>query len=127
MCDGRGRPVRLHLTAGHVSDFRGADILLANLPGETEEVIGDRGMTGNKIRQFLAERNITACIPSKKNWKSKSPYNWHLYKKRHLIETCSQNSRTGGAWQHDMTAAFILSCSLSTSTQASSSILKNEF
>lgn len=37
MCDGEGRPVRLHLTAGQVSDFKGADIL----PDETEEVIGD--------------------------------------------------------------------------------------
>ncbi|WP_415572974.1 transposase [Gluconobacter japonicus] len=43
MCDGQGRPVRLHLTAGQVSDFRGADVLLADLPDETEEVIGDRG------------------------------------------------------------------------------------
>ncbi|OUJ03783.1 transposase, partial [Acetobacter orientalis] len=43
VCDDQGRPVRLHLTAGQVSDFRGADVLLADLPDETEEVIGDRG------------------------------------------------------------------------------------
>ncbi|WP_408870962.1 IS5 family transposase [Acetobacter fabarum] len=86
VCDDQGRPVRLHLTAGQVSDFRGADVLLADLPDETEEVIGDRGYDSNKIRQSLACRNITACIPPKKNRKSKPPYNWHLYKKRHLIE-----------------------------------------
>nr|WP_194300309.1 IS5 family transposase [Acetobacter farinalis] len=86
MCDGQGRPVRLHLTAGQVSDVKGADVLLADLPGETEEVIGDRGYDRNQIRLSLAERNITACIPPKKNRKSKLPYNWHLYKKRHLIE-----------------------------------------
>jgi transposase len=86
VCDDQGRPVRLHLTAGQVSDFKGADVLLADLPDETEEVIGDRGYDGNKIRQSLADRNITGCIPPKKNRKSKPPYNWHLYKKRHLIE-----------------------------------------
>ncbi|MBS1078495.1 transposase [Gluconobacter kondonii] len=61
-------------------------MLLANLPGETEEVIGDRGYESNRIRLSLAECNITACIPPKKNRKSKPSYNWHLYKKRHLIE-----------------------------------------
>ncbi|WP_367159895.1 IS5 family transposase [Kozakia baliensis] len=86
VCDGQGRPVRLHLTAGQISDVKGADVLLADLPDETEEVIGDRGYDSNKISQSLAERNITACIPPKKNRKSKPPYDWHLYKKRHLIE-----------------------------------------
>jgi transposase len=86
MCDGEGRPVRLHLRAGQVSDFKGADVLLADLPDETAEVIGDRGYDSNKIRQSLAERNIAACIPPKKNRKSKPPYDWYLYKKRHLIE-----------------------------------------
>jgi transposase len=61
-------------------------VLLADLPDETEEVIGDRGYDSNRIRLSLAERNITACIPPKKNRTSKPPYNWHLYKKRHLIE-----------------------------------------
>ncbi|GEN65219.1 hypothetical protein AOE01nite_34430 [Acetobacter oeni] len=81
VCDGTGRPVRLHLTAGQVSDFKGAEVLLADIPNETEEVIGDRGYDSHKIRQSLAERNITACISPKKNRKSKPPYNWHLYKK----------------------------------------------
>ncbi|TCS28542.1 DDE family transposase [Acetobacter aceti NBRC 14818] len=69
-----------------MSDFKGADILLSDLPDKTEEVIGDRGYDSNKIRLSLADRNIIACIPPKKNRKSKPPYDWHLYKKRHLIE-----------------------------------------
>ncbi|WP_408884379.1 transposase [Komagataeibacter swingsii] len=40
----------------------------------------------HRIRRSLVERNITACIPPRKNRKSKPSYNWHLYKKRHLIE-----------------------------------------
>ncbi|OUI87588.1 transposase [Acetobacter sp. DmW_043] len=74
------------MTAGQVSDFKGADVLLADLPDKTEENIGDRGCDSNRIRLLLAERTITACIPPKKNRKLKLPYDWHLYKKRHLIE-----------------------------------------
>ncbi|MBS0961340.1 transposase [Acetobacter thailandicus] len=66
MCDGQGRPVCLHLTAGQVSDFKGADVLLADLPAETKEVIGDRNYDSNIIRHSLTERTITACIPPKK-------------------------------------------------------------
>nr|WP_249201690.1 transposase [Acetobacter thailandicus] len=62
------------------------DELLADLPDKIEEIIGGRGYDSNRIRLWLAERTITACIPPKKNRKSKPPYDWHLYKKRHLIE-----------------------------------------
>ncbi|WP_373318273.1 transposase, partial [Ameyamaea chiangmaiensis] len=86
ICDGQGRPVRLHLTAGQISDFKGADVLLEDLSDETEDVIGDRGYDSNTIRQSLADRNITPCMPPKKNRTSKPSYDWHLYKKRHLIE-----------------------------------------
>nr|WP_242010974.1 IS5 family transposase [Acetobacter musti] len=86
VCDGKGRPVWLYLTVGQVSDFRGADVLLADLPDETEEVIGDRACDSNRIRRILVEQNITVCIPPKKNRKSKPPYDWHLCKKRRLIE-----------------------------------------
>jgi hypothetical protein len=46
VCDGQGRPVRLHLTAGQVSDFKGADVLLNNLPDG-----GSRSHLWPKIRQ----------------------------------------------------------------------------
>ncbi|NHN96343.1 transposase, partial [Acetobacter thailandicus] len=123
MCDDQGRPVRLYLTAGQVSDFKGADVLLADLPAETKEVIGDRGYDSNIIRHSLTERTITACIPPKKNRKSKPPYDWHLYKKRHLIENMFAKLKE---WRHDTTAVLIPSCLQSTSQQASSSISKNE-
>ncbi|MBS0981491.1 transposase [Acetobacter thailandicus] len=61
-------------------------MLLADLPDKTEEIIGDRGYDSDTIRQSLTERNITVCIPPKKNRKFKPPYDWHVYKKRHLIE-----------------------------------------
>ncbi|MBS1095911.1 transposase [Gluconobacter wancherniae] len=61
------RPVRLYLTTGLVSDCKEADGLLAELPSETEEIIGDRGHDNNRIRIFLSNRNIIACIPLKRN------------------------------------------------------------
>ncbi|MCH4022982.1 MAG: transposase [Acetobacter sp.] len=61
-------------------------MLLADLHNETEEVLGDRGYDSNQIRQSLAGRNIPACIPPKKNRKSKPPYNRPLYQKRRLIK-----------------------------------------
>lgn len=39
---------------GQVRDFKGADVLLADLPDETEEVIGDRGYDNNQIKLSLA-------------------------------------------------------------------------
>ncbi|WP_408886060.1 transposase [Komagataeibacter melaceti] len=59
---------------------------MTDLPEGTEEVIGDRGYDSNRIRRYLVEQNITDCIPPRKNQKSKPSYNWHLYKKRHIIE-----------------------------------------
>lgn len=49
-------------------------MLLADLLDETEEIIGDRGYDSNQIKLSLAERNITASIPPKKNRKSKAFY-----------------------------------------------------
>ncbi|GAC89552.1 transposase [Gluconobacter thailandicus NBRC 3257] len=101
-------------------------MLLADLPDETEEVIGDRGYDSNRIRLSLAERNITACIPPKKNRESKLPYDWHLYKKRHLIENMFAKLKDWRrvATRYDRCAHIFMSAIHS--QQASSSILKNE-
>uniref|UniRef100_UPI000AC037C5 transposase n=1 Tax=Komagataeibacter xylinus TaxID=28448 RepID=UPI000AC037C5 len=60
VCDGQDRPVRLHLTAGQVSDFKGADVLLADLPDGTEEVIGDRGHDSS--HRFMSAIHIAASF-----------------------------------------------------------------
>lgn len=53
----------------------------------------------------LADRKITACIPSRPNRKVLIPHDPVLYKKRHKSKTCSENSRTGVAFTPDTTAA----------------------
>ncbi|AFW01803.1 hypothetical protein B932_2241 [Gluconobacter oxydans H24] len=102
-------------------------MLLADLPDETEEVIGDRGYDSNRIRLSLAERHITACIPPKKNRKSKPPYDWYLYKKRHLIENMFAKLKDWRrvATRYDRCAHTF--CQQSISQQVSSSISKNEY
>jgi hypothetical protein len=74
MCDGQGPPVRLHLSAGQVSDFSGANVLLMDLLYETEELIGNRSHDSNKIRLSLVKKNNSACVPPKKSRKSKPSY-----------------------------------------------------
>lgn len=85
VCDGDGRPVAMLLTAGQVSDYKGAAELLDDLP-EAKELLADRGYDANWFRQALQERGITACIPPKRNRKEQIDYDKNLYKQRHKIE-----------------------------------------
>ena len=83
--DGEGRPVRLHLTAGQRSDFKGADVLLPGLVGATT-LIADRGYDSNKVRKMLADQDVTPCIPPKKNRTEQIEYCQETYKNRHKVE-----------------------------------------
>lgn len=75
----------LHLTAGQVSDHKGARELLRRLP-KAAMLIGDRGYDSNWFRDELAARDIVSCIPGRKNRKQPIDYDKVLYKQRHKIE-----------------------------------------
>ncbi len=83
--DERGRPIRLLLTAGQVSDYKGAAQLLDALPN-AKALLGDRGYDANWLRKALIDKGITPCIPSKKNRKVQIDYDRDLYKQRHKVE-----------------------------------------
>jgi transposase len=99
VCDGLGRPVRLLLTAGNVSDMVGAGELLKDLP-EANYLLADKGYDAHwfraRLRQRGAWQQITCplrcfleaggCIPSISSRKVQQPYNMSLYKRRHKIE-----------------------------------------
>ncbi len=85
VCDGQGRPVVMMLSEGQMNDQKGAGILAPMLP-PARELIADRGYDSNPFRAALAERGITACIPSKKNRKQPIPYDAAIYRQRHRIE-----------------------------------------
>ena len=73
------------LTAGQVSDYKGAAELLDDLP-DAKELLADRGYDANWFRQALQERGISPCIPPKRNRKEQIDYDKNLYKQRHKIE-----------------------------------------
>jgi transposase len=85
VCDGQGRPVALLLTKGQASDHRGAALLLHKLPPACE-LIADRDYDSGRFRAALAERGITACIPSTRSRKVRIPHDATLYRQRHRIE-----------------------------------------
>jgi transposase len=85
LCDKLGRPVRLLIAEGQRSDFKGADVLLKDLPG-AKALLGDKGYDNDKIRTMLTDQGITPCIPPKKNRKTTIEYCKSLYKTRHKVE-----------------------------------------
>ena len=85
VCDGGGKPVAMLLTAGEVSDYKGAAELLDDLP-EAKELLADRGYDANWFRKALQDKGINPCIPPKRNRKEQIDYDKNLYKQRHKIE-----------------------------------------
>jgi transposase len=85
VCDEAGRPILLHLTAGQVSDHKGARALLPYLPQVTA-LIADRGYDSNWFRNSLADRGTIPYIPPTKNRKQALEYDKAFYRQRHKIE-----------------------------------------
>ena len=73
------------LSEGQMSDYKGAALMLNALP-HAKELLGDKGYDADWFRQALAERGITACIPSKSNRKKPIDHDRTLYRQRHKIE-----------------------------------------
>jgi len=85
VCDSSGKPVVLLLTAGQVSDYKGAEHLL-NFLTPARTLLADRGYDANWLRNKLYKLGITPCIPGKRNRKEPIAYDKELYKQRYKIE-----------------------------------------
>ena len=85
MCDRLGRPVILLLSAGQVSDHKGARLVLDVLP-RAATLIADRGYDSRFFREALTAKGIAPCIPSSRSRKQPYVYNKALYRERHKIE-----------------------------------------
>ena len=121
------------LSEGQMSDYKGAALMIDALP-PAKELLADKGYDADWFRHALAERGITACIPSKSNRKEPIEHDRELYRQRHKIEnmfahsignatrskTCSVGSRIGDASTPATTDALIPSCQPSASQQPSS-------
>ena len=86
VCDGAGRPVRLHITAGNRADITQARQCLEGHVRKGDTVIADRGYDADHLRQWLAGIGATPCIPPRRNRKAQCEYDAALYKSRNIIE-----------------------------------------
>ena len=85
VCDSKGRPILMYLSAGQTSDYIGAAGLLSAMPRATV-LLADRGYDADWFRNALIDKGITPCIPSKRNRKVQIEHDAALYRKRHKIE-----------------------------------------
>jgi transposase len=85
ICDSRGRPLDLFVTAGQVSDYIGARALLSTLP-DVDWLLGDRGYDADWFREAWKDKGIRACIPGRKQRKKQVKYDKRRHKRRNRIE-----------------------------------------
>jgi len=91
------------LSEGQMSDYKGARLIVNDLP-LAKHLLADRGYDADWFREALESKGIKPCIPPKKNRKIQIEYDKTLYSVTRS-RTCSANSKTGAALQHDMTVA----------------------
>jgi transposase len=83
--DAKGRPIKLILTAGQMSDIASATGLITDLP-EGAMLLADKGYDANALRTSVAERKAWANIPPKANRKDPICFSPFLDKARNLVE-----------------------------------------
>ena len=83
--DSIGRPIRLFIIAGQVSDYIGARALCGSLP-EVEWLIADRGYDADWFREALRDKGIRPCIPGRTSRGKAVRYDKRRYKRRNRIE-----------------------------------------
>ena len=86
ICDGNGRIFAIHLTEGTASDYKGAKVLLEQLPKWIERLAADMGYDGDWVRDALECMGIEPCIPGRKNRVVDIEYDTEFYKERNKIE-----------------------------------------
>jgi transposase len=85
VADDDGRPIILLLTAGQMSDHKGAEILTPALPG-ADALIADAGYDSDPFRQALRAKGIEPYIKPRRTRLIPIPFDKAVYKYRHRIE-----------------------------------------
>jgi transposase len=119
ICDSKGRPIDLFVTAGQVSNYVGARALLSSLPN-VKWLLGNRGYGADWFREALQEKGKRACIPGRKQRKTPIKYYKRRYERRNRIEIMFGRLKIGGAWQPAMIDAQKFSSRQSPSGASSS-------
>jgi transposase len=77
--DGRGRPLDFVLSPGHLSEAKGALVLLAERP-PAKRLLGDKGYEADWLRDEPKARGVRACLPARSQRKRPATYHRTLYK-----------------------------------------------
>ena len=85
MVDVLGRPLRLVLTPGNVSDARAADALIDEAAG-MKRLIADKGYDANRLRARIRAQGAIPVIPGRRNRNRPIQYDQRRYKDRWRIE-----------------------------------------
>ena len=105
------------LTPGNTSDIKAARGIVPVLPASAE-LIADRGYDADWFRQELENRNITPCIPGRRNRKTPVVHDRNLYRKRHIFENMFARIKDWRriATRYDRSARMFLSAILFAAT-----------
>ena len=83
--DGRGRPVAIEVTPGHLGDVRVATALISGVP-PCGCLATDTAYDSDGLRRFLLERRTVTVIPNNPTRKRHHPFDETAYRQRNLIE-----------------------------------------
>ena len=104
-----GRPVRLFITAGQVSDYTGVAALMNGLP-EAEWLLADRGYDADWFRETLIDKRTKHCIPGRKSRRKTVKYDKRRYKRCNHIECMFDRLKDGYVSQPVMIIARRFFC-----------------
>jgi transposase len=85
VCDVLGCPLTFFLSPGHMSDAKGAPVLLDALP-PAKMLLGDEVYDADWFREALDDMGIAACIPARYGRKNSAAHDRKLYKQCHRIK-----------------------------------------
>jgi transposase len=85
LADHRGRPIAFALTPGNVADISMAQAVVAAVDAP-KRLIADKAYDAEHFRNWLAERRITAVIPSTASRRTPYPIDRNAYRRRNVIE-----------------------------------------
>ncbi|MBB1493401.1 IS5 family transposase [Paracoccus sp. MC1854] len=105
-----GLPMRIEITPGQTSDYKGFDLVMSdNLP-EPSVLLADRGYDSDNVRKTMEARDVLPVIPMRKNRKLRVVVDRALYRLRNLVERCFNKLKNARrvATRYDKTAESYL-------------------
>lgn len=87
LVDGKGRAIKLLLSAGNIADVSMAPALVSDLREEDcGTLVADKGYDSDKLRELLLEKDIVPCFAINGTRKESRYFHRGYYRHRHLVE-----------------------------------------